>query len=96
VNLLGGTIYANDLLMNGAAAGKSNMIITDGVLVLNTDRTAKLAPWLNTCIRTTKPGWTVVASYDGFANTTTVFAIPEPATICLLGLGVLGLFGKKK
>jgi hypothetical protein len=96
VNLLGGIINADNLLMNGAAAGKSNIIITDGFLVLNGDDTGTLAPWLNTCIRTTKPGYTVTAAYDPDSMKTTVWAIPEPATVCLLGFGVLGLFGRKK
>jgi hypothetical protein len=97
VNLLGGVINANDLLMNGAAAGKSNLIITNGFLVLNGDKTVKIDGWISSNnIRTTIPGGSVLSAYDPDSMKTTVWAIPEPATICLLGFGALSLIGRKK
>ncbi len=97
VNLLGGTIYANDLLMNGAAGGKSNIVITNGTLVLNGDKTVKVGGWIDDgVIRTTIEGGEVLCSYNAGTDKTTVLAIPEPATICLLGFGALSLFGRKK
>jgi hypothetical protein len=97
VNLLGGTIYANDLLMNGAVGGKSNLIINDGFLVLNGDDTAAIDGWIGLgAIRTTIPGGSVLSAYDPDSMKTTVWAIPEPATICLLGIGALSLLRRRK
>lgn len=90
VNLFGGTIYAADLLMNGGAADKSNMVITNGFLVLAGNKVDKITGTTGFAtqgwITTTNPGGTVMAAYDLDGGTTTVWATPEPATICLFGL----------
>ncbi len=98
VNLLGGTIYANDLVMQAAAvtAGKARILITDGQLFLKGNDTGTLASWLNNAITTTNAGGTVMASYDSSRDMTRVWATPEPATICLLGLGALSLVRRNK
>ena len=98
VNLLGGVIYAGDLEMQAGAvtAGKARIVITDGILVLSGNDTGYLAPWLNTAITTTKVGGTVMAAYDLDSGTTTVWATPEPATVCLLGLGAMALLRRNK
>ena len=96
VNLLGGTIYADNLLMNGAAANKSTMIITNGKLVLNGDDTMAVQTWIDGgSIRTTIPGGEVTCSYDVGTGKTTVL-VPEPATMSLLGLGLLSILRRKK
>jgi hypothetical protein len=93
--LYGGTIYANDLLP-GTSAPKL-LDITDGKLVLKTNRVAEITVYVDDgWLRTTKAGGSIEISYDALTNTTTVLAIPEPATICLLGIGALSLIGRKK
>jgi len=90
-----GTIYANDLLMPFAAAG--SLEINGGTLVLNGDDTAAVgALVLAGKVTTTLPGGSVLSAYDEDSMKTLVWAIPEPATICLLGFGVLGLLSRKK
>jgi hypothetical protein len=96
VNLYSGTIFATDLLMAAGGLGTARMVITDGALVLQGNDTATLAPWLNNWITTTNVGGTVVANYDASRNMTRVFATPEPATVCLLGLGAMGLIRRNK
>jgi len=90
--LNGGTIYANDLLPGISGTARS-LIVKDGTLVLKTDRRTEISgyAWL-----TAATGYTLHVDYDDLANLTTVYAIPEPATVCLLGLGLLGILGRKK
>jgi hypothetical protein len=93
--LNGGTIYANDLLP-GTSAAKS-LVITDGTLVLKTNRVAEIAGYVdNGWLTTTKLGGVIATSYDDLENTTTVYAKPEPATVCLLGLGAMALLRRNK
>jgi hypothetical protein len=94
VHLDGGTIYANDLQMLYAAPGA--LEIDGGTLVLKGDDEAAVDALISGgLITTTIVGNYVDAVYDG-SEYTTVSSVPEPATICLLGFGVLGLLGKKK
>jgi hypothetical protein len=92
--LNGGTIYANDLQMLFAAPG--SLEINGGTLVLNGNDEAAVDALISSGLVTTSlAGYIVDAVYDG-TNTTVSAVVPEPATICLLGFGVLGLLSKKK
>jgi hypothetical protein len=90
-----GTIYANDLLMPFAAAGSID--ITGGSLVLNGNDTAAVNAFISAGkIVTSLENGVIQVSFDAGTNKTTLSAIPEPATLCLLGLGAFGFFGRKK
>jgi len=90
-----GTIYANDLLMPFALAGSLN--ISGGTLILNGDDTIAVGLLVTAGkIVTSLEGGTIQVSYSSGTTKTTVSAIPEPATICLLGLGALSLIRRKK
>ncbi|MGA2916671.1 MAG: PEP-CTERM sorting domain-containing protein [Sedimentisphaerales bacterium] len=90
-----GTIYANDLLMPYAKAGSID--ITGGVLQLIGNDTATVNGFVTAGkIITSLENGTIQATYNSGTNRTTVIAIPEPATICLLGFGVLSLIRRKK
>jgi len=89
----GGTIYANDFRMKPAGG--------DGIVLLNLSDTGKIIVagdltaridgyigngWINDDVQislTMNPGYT------------TLF-VPEPTTLCLLGIGALSLIGRKK
>lgn len=94
INLLGGTIYATDLLPGVSATARS-LVVKDGQLILKTDRRTELAgySWISAYA-----GYQLHTTYDSASNTTTLSAtlIPEPATISLLCLGVFGLLRRKK
>jgi hypothetical protein len=91
LNLAGGTIYANDLLPGTSGTFRS-LVVSGGTLVLKTDRTAELAGynWL-----VAAPGYSLNIAANGGLTTVTA-TIPEPATVCLLGIGLFGLIRRKK
>jgi hypothetical protein len=93
LNLAGGIIYANDLLKG---SGTASLVITGGSLVLQTDRVAEITSYIDDGWFATEEGWTIMLSYDDLEGTTTVYAVPEPATVCLLGLGAMALLRRNK
>ena len=87
VDLLGGTLTAGDLLIGETG---SSMNITAGTLVLVGDQTAALTAYADAGLLTAFGGASGAALvYDVSEGKTTVTAIPEPATIALLGLAAL-------
>jgi hypothetical protein len=84
VNLSGGTLTAGNLVKTGTAHIN---ISNSGKLVLIGDKTGTVSTWIGN-------GWiNDDAQYDYNITTpgaTTVF-VPEPATLCLLGIGTLSL-----
>ena len=89
IQLDGGVITASDLLMtvNGS------LDLTDGVMVLAGDDTGVIQGYIDSNLITGyDDSANVVLNYDG--TNTTISAIPEPATMVLLGLG--GLLGLRR
>ncbi|MCE5187170.1 MAG: PEP-CTERM sorting domain-containing protein [Planctomycetaceae bacterium] len=97
VNLDGGIVTASTLSMRQNVGAVGNMNITGGKLILQGDDTATVANYLAN-------GWiTGYGSEDNIVydynittpGKTTVWAVPEPATISLLCAGLLGLIRRK-
>lgn len=97
--LNGGLINAGGLYMGGADVGRSTIIVTDGFLLLyGSDMTAEIQGLIDMGAIRGGIDYEAYTAYDPDGNLTIVGAvmIPEPATMCLLGFGVLGLIGRKK
>jgi len=92
VDLLGGTIMAGDLTMGAADSGLN---ITEGTLILNGDKRENVLGLIGAGLITAYGGTSgAECQYDYDVlnpGKTTVTAIPEPATIALLGLGAFAL-----
>jgi len=97
VDLLGGTIMAGDLLIGTPG---SSLNIAEGTLILAADQTEKIRTLIQTGLLTAYGGAAgAYCQYDyDIANPgkTTVTAIPEPATVALLSLGILALRRRRR
>jgi len=92
LNLHGGTITATLLTLDSSYAGYT-VDVTDGIMTVGGDMTADLNILIaNGSITGFGGAGTVSAVFDGGSNTTTLSAIPEPATLGMLaamGGGIL-------
>lgn len=92
VDLLGGTITAGGLMIGEANSGLN---ITEGTLILNGNKTEEVLRFIGAGLITAYGGVSGAEcryDYDVLnPGKTTVTAIPEPATITLLGLGLFAL-----
>jgi hypothetical protein len=97
VDLLGGTIMAGDLVIGTPGSG---MNIANGMLILEGDKTETILGYIDAGSLIAFGGWAgaeMLFNYDTLnPGKTTVLAIPEPATVALLGLGALVLLRRRK
>jgi hypothetical protein len=96
--LSGGTITTNNFLMR-AGGGTANVLFDitgSGKLIIDGDKTTIIQGYIDS-------GWIKsngldtdysIVNYDSGTNKTIVM-IPEPATICMLGIGLFGLIRRK-
>jgi len=97
VYISGGTIIANQLLMkpNGGTQNVILDITGTGKIILSGDKTATIAQYIaNGWLTGNGNDYDVVYEYNSATDKTTVF-VPEPTTICVLGLGFLSLIRRK-
>jgi hypothetical protein len=94
LNLSGGNIYAT-AMAKGLGIAVVNITDTDGSIWLAGNESGAMQTAVDDGWLVAGPGLSIEILYDDLADVTQVHAIPEPATICLLGLGVLGLIRRK-
>lgn len=99
VDLWGGTIMAGALEI-GAPGSGGIMDIREGTLILEGDERGTIGSYIEAGLITAYGGWTGAQLQYDYCTTnfkrTTVTAIPEPATIALLGLGGFALLRRRK
>jgi hypothetical protein len=78
--------------------GTQNVILDisgNGKFILDGDKTQTIAQYIgNGWLTGNGNDYEITYNYDSGSNKTTVF-VPEPTTICLLGLGLFGLIRRK-
>jgi hypothetical protein len=92
------TIYANTLKMRPDSASASAYMDISGLakVIINGDVRTTVQAYINSGWITAEAGdGTVYNVFDSVNNKTIISAIPEPATMTLLGLGILGLIRRK-
>ena len=97
VNLNAGFIFATDLQMANGVLGTARMTVKDGFLILTNanDLTGKINGWIDSGWINPADGYEVQTAFEDGVTTVWAQEVPEPATVCLLGLGVLGLIRRK-
>jgi hypothetical protein len=98
-------IKANTLKMNPLGTGSASLDISGNAqVVINGNITQSIAGANNDLLDWIASSWitanggdgTVYYNFNSTTNKTTISAVPEPATVCLLGLGALSLIRRKK
>jgi hypothetical protein len=93
------TIYANQLKMNVSGTGTAMLDISGNAkLIINNNVTGTINNYkLSGLITANGDGYGDLRyDYNAATGKTTVYAVPEPATLCLLGLGALSLIRRNK
>ncbi len=71
--------------------------LAGGFLNIKGDRRAQVAGWItNNYLLAYNDSANIVYSYDAISGYTNISSVPEPATVCLLGFGMIGLLSRKK
>lgn len=103
LNLDGGTIYMNghhndnNLKINDNGGTGGLIDITEGTLEFEYDNTGDVQSAIDNGYITAYDGTgTVVNTYDAGTNLTTVTAVPEPATLSILGLSGLFMIRRRR
>lgn len=98
VYLSGGTITANTLSMK-PAGGSANTILDitgNGKIILDGDKTATIAQYIsNGWLTGNGNDYDIMFNYNSTTPGKTTIFVPEPTTICLIGLGIFGLIKRK-
>jgi len=100
-DISGGTIYANDFRMRpaGGTGIVSLNLSGTGKIIINGDKTQVVVGPDNDLVDWIDSGWInpeVLYDYDISNPGKTTLYIPEPATLCLLGIGALSLLRRRK
>ena len=92
-NLGGGVVTAGELVMKS----RGKLDLTEGVMILDGNVEGDINAYITAGLITGYDGTgTVSAVFDAISDTTTLSAIPEPATMMLLSLGSLALLRRRR